>query len=694
MNSRKAVLFILTIILGTVLYGQEEIKIKKREFKSTEQKAGFKEAWKSIKQGDKYYDEGFGTFNLARDHYLFAHQYNGYNAELNYKIGICYLYGDDRHKAIDYFLRAYELKPDVSHEIKLMIGRGYHLTEKFDHAIQHYREYKSSLTLDEDIVSVSNAIDKLIIQCNNGKRLIQEPRRVILQNLGDAVNSPYDDYNARFAYGDTALIFTSRRPLSRKSGRSELDNKFFENVYVSPIKNGSFGEAYPMDKPFDIKGNNSVVGVAPDGGSLFIYVGGEEGGDIQQVQYVPKKDKWKKPVSLSKYIGSDAAETTAALSPDGMDLYFVSANPELTNGGKDIFVSRLNAKGKWGAPRNMGSLINSIYDEECVYLTADGNVMYFSSKGHTSMGGYDIFRCEKEEDGSWSVPENLGYPINTPGDEVFYVTDSSETYGYFSTNREGGFGGRDIYRVVVLGSEKEVVTLTKSALIAGIEYMEKDPFLTIPEPLQVDTTLHISGFVRDTLGDADTVVMASLSFMDPSTGEFVAKTMTGKDGKYVTRLPEPKMYGVEINATGYLYYLDIIDLTHTDSDQSGSVDFYLKRIEVGTKVVLDNIYFETGKSVLTVDSYEALDQVVRFLENNASVRLEISGHTDNTGSLTVNKRLSEARAKAVVDYIADRGIARSRLEFKGYADSEPVAGNDTAEGREMNRRVEFKVLSK
>jgi len=659
MNSRKAVLFILTVFLGVALHGQEEIKIKKRAFKSTEQKAGFKEAWKSIKQGDKYYEEGFGTFNLARDHYLFAYQYNGYNAELNYKIGICYLYGDEQHKAIDYLLRAYELKPDVSHEIKLMIGRGYHLVEKFDHAIQYYREYKNSLSLDEDIVNLSNALDKLIIQCNNGKKLVQEPRRVILQNLGDAVNSQYDDYNARFAYRDTALIFTSRRPLSKKSNRSELDNKFYENVFISPVVGGTFGEAYPMGKPFDEKGNISVVGVAPDGGSLFVYVGSEEGGDIQQVHYVPKKDKWKKPVSLSKFIGSDAAETTAALSPDGMELYFVSANPELSNGGKDIFVSRLNAKGKWGTPRNMGSLINSIYDEECVFLTADGKTMYFSSKGHTSMGGYDIFRSEKEKDGSWSAPENLGYPINTPGDEVFYVTDSSDTYGYFSTNREGGLGGRDIYRIVVLGSEKEVVTLTKGDFIAGLKYLEKNPFLTTPALLQVDTTLHISGFVRDTLGGADTVVMASLSFMDPSTGEFVAKTMTGRDGKYVTRLPEPKMYGVEINATGYLYYLDIIDLSEKDADNPGMVDFYLKRIEVGTKVILDNIYFETGKSVLTVDSFEALDQVVRFLENNASVRLEISGHTDNTGSLSVNKRLSEARAKAVVDYIVDRGIARN-----------------------------------
>lgn len=694
MSGRKTVLFILTLFISTALLSQEEVKIKKREFKSTEQKTGFKQAWKSIKEGDKYYEQGYGTFNIARDHYLFAHQYNGYNAELNYKIGICYLYGDDKFKAIDYLLRAYELKPTVSHEIKLLIGKAYHMVEEFDKAIQFYREYKSGLPLEEDIVSMNNAIDKLIIQCNHGKKLVQEPKRVIIQNLGKNVNSQYDDYNARFAYDDTALIFTSRRPIRKRSGRSELDNKFFENVFISSYHQGQFEKASPMGKPFTEKGNNSIVGIAPDGHSAFIYVGGENGGDIQQVMFKPEKDKWKRPKPLSKKILTDAAETTAALSPDGRTLYFVSSNPELTNGGKDIFVSRMNAKGKWGEPRNLGSLINSTSDEEGVYLTVDGKTMYFASRGHTSMGGYDIFVTRMDENGMWDAPENLGYPINTPDDEVFYVTDTSGTYGYFSTMREGGLGGKDIYRVVMLGSEKELITLPKAQLVAGLEYWEKNPFLTAPALLEVDTTLMVSGYVRDTVGDADTTALASLSFMDPSTGETTYKTMTDTTGKYTVRLPEPKVYGIEINATGYLYYLDIIDLKGVNPDEPVERDFYLKRIEVGTKVVLENIYFETGKSILTVDSYDALDQVVRFLENNASVRLEISGHTDNTGSLSVNKRLSEARAKAVVDYVVERGISDRRLEYRGYADSQPVASNDTSEGREMNRRVEFKVLSK
>ncbi|MEX0987194.1 MAG: OmpA family protein [Bacteroidales bacterium] len=694
MSVNRINLFILTIFLATALQAQEEVVIRKKEFKSTDNSEGFKEAWKSVKEGNTYFEEGLGTYTLARDHYLFANQYNGYNAELNYRIGVCYLFSDDKFRAIDFFLKAYELKTDVSSDIRLMVGKAYHQAEEFDKARQFYLEYKQNLTIDDDILMKNNEVEKLLIECTHGKELSREPKRVIIQNLGEAVNSVYDDYNARFAYNDTALIFTSRRPMDKRAKRNELDNKYYENIFISSYSGGKFMGARELGKPFNARGNYSIVGIAPDGSSLFVYDGSSNGGDILQAFYLHEKGKWKKPKALSKKIRTDASETTAALSPDGNELYFVSSNPEMTNGGKDIFVTRLNAKGKWDVPRNLGGLINSKYDEEGIYLTNDGNTLYFASKGHNSMGGFDIFKAVKDEDGSWGAPENLGYPINTPEDEVFYVTDSAGVYGYYSTIREGGFGGKDIYKVIALGAEKDVLTLTKDKLIVGMDYLERDPHLTTPELLNIDTTLMLSGQVRDTVGDADTLVMAALSFMDPATGEVVARAMTGTDGYYRARIPEPKVYGLEINATGYLYYLDILDLSDLNPDEPAEKDFFLQRIEVGTKVVLDNIYFETGKSVLTSSSYESLNQVVRFLTNNESVRLEISGHTDNTGSLRINTNLSEARAKAVVDYVVGGGIPASRLEYKGYADSQPVAPNDTREGREMNRRVEFKVLSK
>lgn len=696
MNSRYISLFILISLFFTGLQGQETVEIRKKDFrKGAEQTEGFREAWKSIREGDKFYDQGEGTYHIARDHYLFAHQYNSEHSGLNYKTGVCYLYGDDKFKAIDYFLAAYDTDPGITDDIKLMIGRAYHVVEKFDKAKQYYMEYKQDLVPGEDIVIKTNYVDKLIMECEYGKELSSNPRRVIIQNLGDAVNSQYDDYNPRFAIDDTALFFTSRRPFGKKPDRSEFDNKFYENIFISPVNNGKeFMEAYPPGKPFNARGNNAIVGIAPDGNTIFMYLGEEDKGSILASEYKREKGKWKRPKRLSKKIDSDAEETTVAMSPDGQVLYFVSANPEFTKGGKDILVTRKNEKGKWGKPENVSGLINTVYDEEGVYLTRNGQEMYFASRGHNSMGGFDVFRSVMGEDGRWEAPENIGYPVNTPNDEVFYVTDTAGFYGYYSTQREGGLGGKDIYKVISLGAEKQVMTLTRDSLVAGLNLMVKDPFLSYPELLTVDTTLILSGQVKDTINGADTTIMAGLSFMNPETGEIIARAMTGTDGFYRARIPEPGIYGVEINATGYLYYLDIIDMSGLNPDEPAERNFYLQKIEVGTKVVLDNIYFETGKSVLTANSFEALDQVVRFLENNRSVRLEISGHTDNTGSLRINSRLSTARAKAVVDYLVNKGITAGRLEYQGYADTQPVAENDTSEGREMNRRVEFKVLEK
>jgi len=320
--------------------------------------------------------------------------------------------------------------------------------------------------------------------------------------------------------------------------------------------------------------------------------------------------------------------------------------------------------------------------------------MYFASKGHNSMGGFDIFKCTKNKEGGWSSPENLGYPINTPEDDVFYISDKDGTYGYYSTTRPEGFGGKDIYKVVKLGTEKEFYTLTKEKLVAGLDYLEKKPFLNVPDLMSISNTLILSGKVRDTIGDSDTTVMASLVFMNTGSGEVIARAITDKQGAYKVQIDNPTICGIEINAKGYLYFLDIIDLTGYNPDELANKDFYLQKIEVGTKVVLKNIYFETGKSVLTSESDDALNKVRRFLENNKSVRLEISGHTDNTGSSRVNSELSTNRAKAVVDYLIAQGISKSRLEYKGFADTQPVADNSTAEGREKNRRAEFKVLSK
>lgn len=651
---------------------------------------GFSEAWKSVQEGNAHYKEGKGTYDMARDLFLFANQYNPENAELNYLIGVCYLFTDDKYNAIDYLLKAYQLKEDVSRDINFLLGQAYHLVLEFDNAARHYKQHKELLSEKEQL-AYAGILSKRLAECQYGRELASEPRRVILQNLGEGVNSRYDEYNPVFSYGDTVLYFTSRRPFE-KSKRNPLDNKFNEDIYRSAPDGRDYTEAARLPKPFNSAANDGIVGVNASGDRYILYRGDKDGGNILFSDYHPEKRKWSKPKPMKSKLLSKEGETSATTSSDGSELFFVSSNARLTTGGKDILYSKKDEKGRWEDPVNLSRNINTPYDEEGVFLSPDGNNLYFASQGHNSMGGFDIFRSRRGDDGKWSDPVNLGYPVNTPDDELFYITDRSGRTGYYSTIREGGYGARDLYKVIYLGAEKELITAMKDQLVAG----PPEPgtgFYTWPELPDVDTTVLVTGFVLDTVGGRQGL-FAGLDFMDP-TGEYPpVNAVTDDSGRYVAHLPVAGIFGVEVNATGYLYFLDILDLLGEDVNQKHRRDFYLQKVEVGTKVVLENIYFETGKAVLRPESFEALDQVLRFVENNPDMKLEISGHTDNTGSLRINQKLSAARAKAVVDYLVSSGIPQEQLVSQGYADSQPVAANDTPEGREQNRRVEFKVLSK
>ncbi len=688
-----ALRYVITGLCFLAIYGQlwsqEDVKISSKTFK-TGIDTGYKEAWESIKEGDRSYKEGLGTYPMARDHYLYALQYNPDHAALNYKLGVCYLFTDNKYEAINYLLRAYTIDAQVSGDIHLLLGMAYQLVLEFDKAMEQYNIHSSLLDPTEKM-EFAKTLAKRFDECLNGKSLSRKPVRVIIQPLGEEVNSKYDDYNPLFAFNDTALFFTSRRPYG-KGKRNKIDNKYNEDIYRAPLEDGLFQKAIRYNKPFNTDNNDAVVGVTADGNTLVLYRGAIQGGDIQLSSFKSDKNKWTRPKSVSGRLTSKDGETSACLSPDGKELYYVSRNRELTLGGKDILFSTLDSKGKWIKPVNLGVTINTSYDEEGVFISPDNKYLFFASKGHNSMGGFDIFRSERREDGTWSDPVNLGYPLNTPDDEIFYITDRTGSHGYYSAIREGGSGSKDICKVVFLGSEKELVLQTEDQLVAG-PGPERTGFLMIPELRVLDHSLLLQGSVVDSIGGVEPIV-AKMEFFDPLTGERKAFVVSDTTGSYKVSLPEPLAYAIEINSPGYMYYLDILDFSNETGDDKLHRNFFLKKVEVGIKVVLDHIFFETGKAILRPESEDALNQVLRFLQNNPSIRLEISGHTDNTGSLRINQKLSRDRASAVVNYLVGKGIPQEKLESRGYADTQPVANNSTSEGRTQNRRVEFKVLSK
>ncbi|MFW6225081.1 MAG: OmpA family protein [Bacteroidota bacterium] len=693
-KEKISIVFIL-IFISISTFSQvdyTDVKIKRGEFKT--KKEGFREAWQKIKDGDKYFKEGVGTFNLAAEKYFNAYDYNPTNAPLNYKIGVCILYtGQNRIKAIEYLEKAYEINKFVTPDIDYVLGRAYHLNMEFDKAISKYDGYLNSLDPD-DVDKVSDKIAKLIKECRYGKELIKEPVRCIIRNLGNGVNSKYDDYNPVFHHDFDLMYFTSRRENTTKGERFELDNKFKEDIYTSEkSKEGETWQKAQNLTSLNTKYNDAAVGLYKNGKRLYIYNGNERGGDILYSDF--EEGEWSKPSKLPKVLRSKGRETTMCLSPDEKTMYFVSKREvdEIgTVGGKDIYFARRNNEGEWQVPENIGATLNTRYDEEAIHLHPSGDTMFFSSKGHNSMGGYDIFMTYKDNSGRWVEPVNLGYPINTADNDLFYKLSDNPAEAYISTVKDEGFGGKDIYKIIYIGEEKQGIMSARDELLAWFAKPVHSMFYKIPEALRVDTTLYMKGTITDS--KTDEPVVAKLQLIDKDKSEVVATTLSEEDGKYKIKLPERKNYGIEINAKGYMFYAESIDFRNRKFRNNVTQnDFKLEKVEVGAKMILKNIYFETAKATLKPESYPELNRVVRFLEDNESVKIEISGHTDNRGSWSYNKKLSEDRAKSVVEYIAGHGIKRSRLKHEGYSYDKPIATNDTEEGRAKNRRVEFQILS-
>ena len=676
-------LAIFTVTTVNCIFSQEDVKIRKSEFR--ENKDGFKEAWKLIKKANSLYEDGAYQYRNARELYLKANNYNDKNPELNYKIGVTYLYADDKFQAIKYLKIAYDLDHDVTEDIHFQMARAYHMNQEFDNAIKEYKIYQSKIS-ERKLKKMNLNIPAYIEDCETGKELVAHPVRVVVQNLGKMVNSEYDDYLPVIDSKEETMYYTTRRPSKINKERNYMDKKFSEDIFISKKKNKEWGIGQILSKTINTKKSDAAVALSPDDKRLYIYKN-DNGGDIYYTEL--KNGKWKSPKPF-KAVNSKSRETSVSFTGDGKRVYFVSDRQDMTIGGKDIYYCDLNEKGKWSKPKNVGFPINTTKNEEAVSISRDGKTMYFSSKGHPGMGGYDIF-VSHLENGSWTKPENMGYPINTPDDDLFFKMMDNGKTAYLSSIREQGIGEKDIYKVIFLGEEKDVVVTTENSPLAYEMYDIKTLFRKLPEQLSIDSSFILLGRVLDS--ETKKPIVAKLQFIDSEKSKVAAVLVSDSSGNYKARLPEKKTYGIEITAKGYLFYLDVINLSKETTDEV-TKDFTLQALEVGAKVVMKNIFFETGKSTLKDESYAQLNNVIEFMKDNPSLKLEISGHSDNVGSVSSNMKLSQARAKAVVDYMVIQGINTDRLTFKGYGPSQPIAPNTTVEGKAQNRRVEFKITGK
>ena len=466
-----------------------------------------------------------GKAQQAVKNFLDLRSLDSTNCFINYKVGKCFLLmNGHKSEAVPYLEKSVvktSAKSKDSYKESLApldayfyLGRAYHLDSQFDNAIAAYRKYlKEEKGLDKDRTS---EIEWMIQCCLNGKLIVDSPISATKENLGENINSIYDEYSAVVDATESMLIFTSRRPTST-GGFMDLDDKYFEDIFVSQKENGEWTKPVSIGKNINTEGHEATTGLSADGQELYIYRDDFGDGNIYVTQL--KGSSWSEPVQLNDNINSPFRETHAAVSADGQTLYFTSDRSGL--GRMDIFRSKRLPTGEWAVAENLGEVINTKYDEEAPFIHPDGKTLFFSSKGHSSMGGYDIF-FSIEENGKWSTPMNLGHPMNTADDEYFFVMSADGKRAYYSSSNGAGFGGKDIY-LVNLDMDREVpLTVYKGEIV--VDKNGKRP---------TDVTIKVT---------------------DNETGELFGIYKPREDnGRFVLILHPGQNYNIAYESDGYLY---------------------------------------------------------------------------------------------------------------------------------------------
>jgi outer membrane protein OmpA-like peptidoglycan-associated protein/tetratricopeptide (TPR) repeat protein len=471
------------------------------------------------------------------------------------------------------------------------------------------------------------------------------------QNLGDSINSTESEYLPSITIDGQELVFTRRV------------QDYNEDFFYSKKENGQWRKAQPLEGNINTPENEGAQSISQDGKWL-VFTGcnrpnGFGSCDIY-ISYLTNSG-WSEGLNLGSRVNTDQWESQPCLSPDKRDLYFASRRFG-GYGGSDIYVCHLLPNGKWSDPENLGPEVNTSGDEACPFIHADNQTLYFTSNGWPGYGDEDLYYVRKGPKGVWSKPVNLGYPINTINREGTLFIDADGKTAYFSSDRSDSRGGLDIYSF---------------ELRPGIR-----PF----------KTLWVKGNVFDKKTKQG--LPSTVELTDLASNDVISRVQTDEKGNYLITLPVGKDYAFNVNRQGYLFYSDNFNLSDRSPDSVYEKNIPLVPIEINASIVLNNIFFAVNQYDLKPASQAELDKVVQLLNENPTVKIQISGHTDNVGKPADNLALSNNRAKAVVNYLISKGIAADRLSYKGFGESQPVADNSTEEGRARNRRTELKVISR
>jgi outer membrane protein OmpA-like peptidoglycan-associated protein/tetratricopeptide (TPR) repeat protein len=573
-------------------------------------------------------------------------------AEAYLSLGAAYGQLKNFNSSIKYYEKAFSIDTNYTLAYKIPYATILATTGEFEKALQAVTE-----VLNRKPPKNQTALDKVIKQrqCyefavsykknNPIKNYVFEPK-----NLGANINSAEPEYLPSLTIDGGSLLFTRRV------------NNVNEDFFISTKTTDGWDKAKPLQGEVNTPQNEAAQNISQDCQWLVFTSEGRPPnfGNYDIYFSFLNTSGWSEPLNAGGIVNSDQWDSQPCLSPDKKDLYFASRRLG-GFGGIDIYVSHMLPNGKWGEPENLGPVINTTGDDQCPFIHADNQTLYFTSNSWPGYGGNDLFYSRKTNGGAWSKPVNLGYPLNTINDEgTLFVAADGKT-AYYASDRSDSKGSHDIYS------------------------------FELREDLRPLKTMWVKGKVFDSKSKKG--LLSSVELVDMFSKEVITKINTDDSGNYFITLPVGKDYVFTVNRKEYLFYSDNFLLNKATPDSIYQKDIPLLSIEKDAIIVLKNIFFDVNKFEIKPASQVELEKLVQLLHLNPKLKIEISGHTDNVGKPTDNIKLSNNRAKAVVNYLIAKNIAVSRLFFKGYGSTKPVADNKTEEGKALNRRTEMKVIS-
>lgn len=582
------------------------------------------------------------------------------------------LYIDDQQwdAAIPSLEKGVALHPEIFPEAYLILSEAYMAKAQYSKAEKCITQFMPYPKNDKLIEKKAQLI---LASCVFAQKALKYPVPFEPVNMGDGVNTEFDEYYPCVTADENTLLFTRLVPDNRVDAGQQ------EDFYISRKDNqGVYAPAQPIIS-INTAMNEGAPSLSADGSTLIFTacqtLDGQWGGERTGIGScdlffsLKKGNEWEPGKNLGSTINSGAWESQPSFSADGKTMYFIRGKRSARGiQEQDIYYSVLRETGEWSKPEKVRGWVNTDFQEESVMIHPDGNTLYFSSNGHPGMGGMDIFMCRRDEKGEWGKPINLGYPINTEHDENSFQVTTDGQYALFASERPGGKGGLDLYRFL------------------------------LPDFARPKKVSYVAGVISDKASFKK--LEAQLELLDMETGAVIANTYSDAVlGNFLLCIPPGRDYVMNVSKDGYLFHSERFTLSNEVQKEPYKLNIALQKLKVGTKISLvnttndgmKNVFFDSNSDVLKKESFVELNKLVVLLNKNPQRKIEVGGHTDDVGDDAMNLALSQKRADAVKRYLVSAGVAENRVTAKGYGETQPTVPNDSEANRAKNRRTDFVI---